>query len=46
VKVFSWLWMMLIVLNVVIKIKDSGKGKDHVAQLSISQLPKVSALQN
>ena len=46
VKVFSWLRMMLIVLNVVMKLKDSVKGKEHVAQLSNSHLPKVSVLQN
>jgi len=46
VKVFSWLRMMLIVQNVVMKLKDSFKGKELVAQLSNSQLPKVSALQN
>jgi hypothetical protein len=37
---------MLIVLNVVMKLKDYVKGKEHVAQLSNSQLPKFSALQN
>lgn len=46
VKVFSWLRMMLIVQNVVMKLKDSFKGKELVAQLSNSQLPKVSAPQN
>jgi len=31
----------VIVLNVVMKLKDSIKGKEHVAQLSNSQLPSL-----